>query len=239
MKRTVVLSLGILLAASTLAAQAPAKRAPAAKKEPISVPTLNQPPGLYAIFETSLGRIVTKFFEKEAPKTVKNFVALANLSRAQVKQLQTQSQGRALRDAVWTTAKMETSSRTGPGFFDGLIFHRVIPQFMVQGGDPLGTGTGDAGYKFEDEIVPGLKFDKPGRLAMANAGPGTNGSQFFITEVPTPWLDGHHTIFGQVVEGQEVVKAMTGVQRDRNDKPLKPITIEQLLIVRVGEAAGK
>lgn len=240
MKRFYLVMALILVCTLALGAQAPAEKAPAAKpaaKAAPEVPKLNQPPGLYAVFETSMGRITTKLFEKEAPKTITNFVALANLSRAQLKQLQAQYREKALRDAVWKTAKLETSTRTAAGYFDGLTFHRVIPRFMIQGGDPTGTGTGGPGYAFEDEIVSSLRFDKPGRLAMANAGPGTNGSQFFITEVPTPWLDGHHTIFGQVVEGQDVANKIANVQRDRSDKPVKPVVIERVTIVRVGEAA--
>ena len=232
MKRFFMAIALILVSTLTLAAQAPSET-----KTAPEVAKLDQPPGLYALFETSMGRITTKLFEKEAPKTVKNFVALANLSRAKFKEMQAQLRDRALRDAVWKTAKLETTTRTGRGYFDGLTFHRVIPRFMIQGGDPLGTGTGGPGYAFEDEIAPGLKFDRPGRLAMANAGPGTNGSQFFITEGPTPWLDGHHTIFGQVVEGQDVVNRMANVQRDRNDRPVKPVVIERVTIVRVGEVA--
>ena len=245
-KRTTLAVVSIFLMCATLLAQAPAKKAPAKKaraakpqKKEVSVPTLTEPPGLYAVLETSMGQIVVKLFEKEAPKTVKNFVALANLSRAQLKQLQIEYHGPALRDAVWKTAKLETSTRTGPGFYDGLIFHRVIPQFMIQGGDPLGNGTGDAGYKFEDEFSASLKFDQPGRLAMANAGPGTNGSQFFVTQVPTRSLDNHHTIFGQVVEGQDVVDKIVKTPRDKNDTPLKPIVIERVVIVRVAESAAK
>lgn len=238
MKRFFMAIALILVSTLTLAAQAPAAK-PAETSGAPEVPKLDQPPGLYAVFETSMGRIVTKLFEKETPKTVKNFAALANLSRAKFKEMQAQLRDRALRDAVWKTAKLETSTRAGRGYFDGLTFHRVIPRFMVQGGDPLGTGTGGPGYAFEDEIAPGLKFDRPGRLAMANAGPGTNGSQFFITQVPTPWLDGHHTIFGQVVEGQDVVNRMANVQRDRSDRPVKAVVIERVTIVRVPEATAK
>ncbi len=145
-----------------------------------------QGPGdLYAIFQTSAGDITVRLFEKDAPKTVANFVGLANGSKE------------------WTDPR--TRQKSSAALYDGTKFHRVIPQFMIQGGDPLGTGTGDPGYRFEDEFGSGKKFDKPGLLAMANAGPNTNGSQFFITEVPTPHLNNKHTIFGEVVSGFELV----------------------------------
>lgn len=159
-------------------------------------------PGLYAIFHTSKGTITCSLFEKEAPKTVANFVGLADGTKE------------------WTDPK--TGKKVKKRFYDGLIFHRVIPNFMIQGGDPEGTGRGGPGYKFEDEFNPSLKFDKPGKLAMANSGPHTNGSQFFITHVPTPWLDNKHTIFGQVVEGQDIV-----------DNIEKDVVLEKLEIKRV------
>ncbi len=166
--------------------------------------------GLYVILETSMGRIVCKFYEKEAPKTVANFVELA--------------QG----DKEWVDPK--TGEKVKKRFFNGLIFHRVIPDFMIQGGCPLGNGTGGPGYRFEDEISPDLHFDRAGILAMANSGPNTNGSQFFITTVPTPWLDGKHTIFGRVVKGQEVVDAISKVEKGFQDKPIKPIKIQWVMI---------
>src|SRR5574337_709448 len=142
-------------------------------------------PGLYATFDTSEGPIVVRLFESESPKTVKNFVDLAEGKRE------------------WTHPGTRQKSKNP--LYSGTIFHRVIPQFMIQGGDPMGTGTGGPGYRFADEIGPDNRFDKGGKLAMANAGPGTNGSQFFITEVPTPHLDRGHTIFGETVKGQELV----------------------------------
>ena len=172
-----------------------------------------RPAGTYAIFETSMGNITCKLFEKEAPKTVANFVGLAE------------------------GTKEFTDTRTGQKakrpFYDGLVFHRVIPKFMIQGGCPLGTGTGDPGYRFEDEFHPSLQHDKPGKLSMANAGPGTNGSQFFITVAATPWLDNHHTIFGEVIEGQDVAVKMSQVMRDRSDRPLEAITLRKVRIERV------
>jgi peptidyl-prolyl cis-trans isomerase A (cyclophilin A) len=170
-------------------------------------------PGLYATFETSMGKIVCKLYEKEAPKTVENFVGLAKGTRE------------------WTDPK--TGQKVRKPFYDGLIFHRVIPNFMIQGGCPLGNGTGGPGYKFEDEFDPALKFDKPGRLAMANSGPNTNGSQFFITVKDTPWLNNKHTIFGQVIEGQDVANKIANVERDARDKPLKDVVLKKVTIERV------
>lgn len=158
--------------------------------------------GLYAKFNTSKGEILVNLEFEKTPGTVGNFVALAE-------------------------GNLENSAKPqGTPYYDGLKFHRVIPDFMIQGGCPLGTGTGNPGYKFDDEIHPDLKHDAPGKLSMANAGPGTNGSQFFITHVETPWLDGKHTVFGNVVEGQDVVDAVA-----QGDK------IESIEIVRVGDAA--
>lgn len=170
-------------------------------------------PGLYAIFHTSKGAITCLLYEEEAPKTIDNFVGLANGTKE------------------WSDPK--TGQKVKRRLYDGLIFHRVIPDFMIQGGDPEGTGRGGPGYRFEDEFYPDLKFDKPGRLAMANAGPNTNGSQFFITHVPAPWLDNRHTIFGQVVEGQNLVDQIGGVKKDRSDKPLEDIVIQTLEIKRI------
>jgi len=148
----------------------------------IQVPGTGQ---LYARFHTSMGSLVVRLEEERAPNTVKNFVGLA---------MGTQE---------WTDPR--TGENKKAPLYDGTIFHRVIPDFMVQGGDPLGRGTGGPGYRFADEIGPDNRFDRPGLLAMANAGPNTNGSQFFITEIPTPWLDKGHTIFGEVVKGGDLV----------------------------------
>ena len=155
-------------------------------KDVISMANIPQGNGdLYAVFQTSRGNIVVKLFEKEAPKTVANFVGLATGKQE------------------WVDPRNGQKSKAK--LYDGTAFHRVIPQFMIQGGDPLGTGTGGPGYRFEDEFQSGKKFDRPGLLAMANAGPNTNGSQFFITEVPTPHLNNKHTIFGEVVKGQDLI----------------------------------
>ena len=138
-------------------------------------------------------------------------------------------------DAPKTTENFITLAERG--YYDGIIFHRVIKNFMIQGGDPTGTGMGDPGYTFEDEFDPNLNFDSPGRLAMANSGPGTNGSQFFITEVPTEHLNQHHTIFGQCDEPSlTVVKAIARVERDANDKPVTPVVLQKVTIVPEGQS---
>jgi peptidyl-prolyl cis-trans isomerase A (cyclophilin A) len=173
---------------------------------------LTRTPGTYAIFETSLGSIVCRLFEKEAPQTVANFVGLAEGSKE-------------FRDG-------RTGQKARRPFYDGLVFHRVIPGFMIQGGCPLGTGTGGPGYSFADEFPTALRHDRPGKLSMANAGPNTNGSQFFITVAPTPWLDNRHTIFGEVVEGQDVAVKISAVARDASDQPRQPVVIQKVRIER-------
>jgi peptidyl-prolyl cis-trans isomerase A (cyclophilin A) len=167
---------------------------------------------LTATLQTSQGRVVIRLFPDHAPKTVRNFVELAEGGR----QWTDPSTGRA------TTSKL----------YDGTVFHRVIPDFMIQGGDPLGSGRGGPGYQFADEIHPDLRFDRPHLLAMANAGPGTNGSQFFITVVPTPWLNGKHTIFGEVIEGADVVDKISRVKTGGQDRPADDVTIESVTVDR-------
>jgi len=174
---------------------------------------LDQPPGLYAVFETTMGRIVCRLFPDKAPETVANFVGLANGTKRWMD----------LKSNTWVQRR----------FYDGLIFHRVIPDFMIQGGDQTGTGSGGVGYKFKDEFSPDLTFAKSGKLAMANAGPNTNGSQFFITVAPTPHLNNHHTIFGEVVEGQSVADAIALVRKDANDRPRAPVVMTKVTIVEV------
>jgi peptidyl-prolyl cis-trans isomerase A (cyclophilin A) len=170
-------------------------------------------PGTYATFDTSEGTIVCRLFEKEAPKTVKNFVDLAEGNRE------------------WTHPVSRKKSKDR--LYDNTIFHRVIPDFMIQAGDPAGTGFGGPGYQFEDETKGSpYKFDKAGKLAMANAGPNTNGSQFFITVAPTQWLTGNHTIFGEIVEGQDVVDKIIATPRNRQDKPLKDVVLKSVNISR-------
>ncbi len=151
-----------------------------------------------AVIKTNMGNIELELFAKETPKTVENFVGLAN-----------------------------------KGYYKGVIFHRVIDNFMIQGGDPTGTGSGGKsiwGKSFNDEIVPQLVFDKEGLLAMANSGPNTNGSQFFITLAPTTWLNGHHTIFGKVIKGMDVVKAIGKAAKNKSDRPLKDMVMESVTI---------
>jgi len=170
-------------------------------------------PGHYAVFDTTLGEITCELFPDKTPVTVQNFVGLAQGTKEFV--------------------DPQTRERSKRPFYDGLVFHRVIPKFMIQGGCPLGSGPGGPGYKFQDEFVDDLSFDRPGRLAMANAGPGTNGSQFFITVAPTNWLDHHHTIFGQVVKGQEVVDKIVNTPRGSNDRPKTAVVMNAVKIVEV------
>jgi peptidyl-prolyl cis-trans isomerase A (cyclophilin A) len=205
--------------AGTACAQQSAKPADELPDAPqATAAALIRPNGPTVVMDTSMGRITCQFFQRQAPKAVANFIALAEGAKD------------------WTDPATQKLQHHKP-FFDGTIFHRVIPEFMIQGGDPTGTGTGDAGYSFADELDPDLGFDEPGRLAMANSGPDTNSSQFFITEVPTPHLNLKHTIFGQCDEASvEVVKTIARVQRDENDKPLEPVVLKKVTIVREGEA---
>lgn len=168
---------------------------------------------MLATLKTSLGDIKVQLFPDKAPKTVTNFVGL--------------SEG----TLDWADPKTG-AKQTGKSLYAGTVFHRVIKDFMIQGGDPLGLGVGGPGYKFADEIDSSLSFDGPGYLAMANSGPNTNGSQFFITTVPTPWLNGKHTIFGKVISGQDIVKKIEAVKTDANDRPETPVTLQSVLIER-------
>ena len=174
---------------------------------------MDRQPGVYATLDTSEGTIVCRLFEQDAPLTVKNFIELAEGTRE------------------WTHPRTHNKSKSP--LYNGTIFHRVIPDFMIQGGDPAGTGMGGPGYQFQDETKGSPHaFDKAGKLAMANSGPNTNGSQFFITLVPTQWLTGKHTIFGEVVEGQDVVEKIVKVPRNRQDKPDKDVVLNTVKIER-------
>ncbi len=173
---------------------------------------IGQKAGLYAIFETTYGEIVAKLEEEKTPETVANFAGLAN----------------GLKEF---TDPRSGDKKTEP-FYDGTIFHRVIRDFMIQAGDRLGSGMGGPGYRFKDEFHPTLRHTGPGILSMANAGPGTNGSQFFITLVPTPWLDNRHSVFGNVVKGLEVVEKIGDTRTGQMDRPVETISIKKLRIVR-------
>ena len=193
------------------AAKAPAKKAAAVTKAAPATPKTPRPDGLYTTISTSMGDITLKLFEKESPISVRNFADLAAGRKA------------------WTDPK--THARVRRPLYNGLIFHRVIEGFMIQGGDPTGTGMGGTDI-IKDEFDPTLKFDQPGRLAMANAGPGTGSCQFFITEVPTPHLNGHHPIFGQVVEHQELVSQITHVAKNGEGRPNTPVVMKRVTFER-------
>jgi len=207
----------LLLTFAALAfGQAPPAQPPAGSE---AVPSLEN--GLYAVFNTSMGTITAKLYEQEAPITVRNFTALARGTKA------------------WKDANGASVTRP---LYNNITFHRVIPNFMIQTGDPTATGSHDCGITIKDEIVPSLKFDKPGRLAMANrSAPNTGGCQFFITEVPYPSLDpspgnSGYTIFGQVVQGQELVGKIAHVPTGANDKPRTPVKLVSVTIKRIGPA---
>jgi len=209
-----------IAAAACAFAQAPGAAQPPAG----STPPPAREPGLYAIFNTSMGTITARLFENETPVTVRNFVALARGTKP------------------WKDGK--TGQMVAKPLYNNITFHRVIPNFMIQTGDPTATGSHDCGIKIKDEIVPTLKFDQPGRLGMANIGaPNTGGCQFFITEVPYPSLNGGYTVFGQVVDGQDLVSKIARVPRDGGDKPRTPVRLMSVTIKREGPApapaAGK
>jgi peptidyl-prolyl cis-trans isomerase A (cyclophilin A) len=186
--------------------------APGANTKPAVAPT-----GPTAVIDTSMGRLTCKLYEQQTPVTVANFIGLAEGTKD------------------WTDPTTLKKVHGQP-FYNGTTFHRVIPEFMIQGGDRAGDGTGDPGYFFKDEIDPSLTFDQPGRLAMANAGPATNGSQFFITEVPVQQLNGKHTIFGQCdTHTVLLVASIARMPRNSSDKPITPITINKITIVREGQ----
>ena len=183
---------------------------PEATFPPIQVPGKG---ALYARFVTSMGNVVIKLEEERTPKTVKNFVGLATGTQE------------------WKDPG-SGETKKGVPYYDGTIFHRVIPEFMAQGGDPLGRGTGGPGYKFADEFHPELRHDVPGVLSMANSGPGTNGSQFFLCEKPTPWLDNKHSVFGKAVVGADIIKKITHSPKGANDRPATDIVLKKVEIFR-------
>jgi peptidyl-prolyl cis-trans isomerase A (cyclophilin A) len=216
MKLQHTLLLPVLAAAFAVAAYAQTSNdlpdAPAA-----TAAALTRPNGPTVVMDTSMGRITCQFYQKQAPKAVANFIGLAEGTQE------------------WTDPTTHVKHHGKP-YFNGTVFHRVIPGFMIQGGDPTGTGMGDPGYAFRDEFDPNLNFDKPGRLAMANSGPNTNGSQFFITEQGYDSLNQHYTLFGQCDDASvDVVKAIARVPRDGNDKPLTPVVLKKVTIVREGQ----
>jgi peptidyl-prolyl cis-trans isomerase A (cyclophilin A) len=201
--------------APTTPPAAPAAEIPDAPQATVAASIV--PNGPTVVMDTSMGRITCQFFQKQAPKAVANFIALAEGSRD------------------WTDPATKKVQHKKP-LYDGTTFHRVIPGFMVQGGDPTGTGMGDPGYSFDDEFDPNLNFDKPGRLAMANSGPNTNGSQFFITEQAYDSLNQHYSLFGQCDDASvDVVKTIARVERDSNDKPLTPVVLKKVTIVPEGK----
>ncbi|MFZ0305012.1 MAG: TonB family protein [Terracidiphilus sp.] len=217
----------VLFAGAALAQQAtqsttqstqPAAQTPAPALPDAPVATAVLPNGPTVVMDTSMGRITCQFFQKQAPLAVANFIGLAEGTKE------------------WTDPATNKVMRRKK-FYDETPFHRVIPEFMIQGGDPTGTGTGGPGYAFDDEFDPNLNFDVPGRLAMANSGPNTNASQFFITELPQESLNQHYTIFGQCDDSSvAVVKTIARVERDGNDKPLSPVILEKVTIVREGQS---
>ena len=175
-----------------------------------------QPTGATVLFDTSMGQMSCRLFDKQAPVAVANFMGLATGTKE--------------------FTDPATKQKVKRAYYDGTTFHRVIPGFMIQGGDPLGTGEGDPGYSFNDEFDPALNFDVPGRLAMANSGPNTNGSQFFITELAEPFLDQKYVIFGQCDDHSvSIVKAIARVNRDSNDKPLEPVTLTKVTVIPAGQ----
>jgi len=208
--------------AATIAASAPAQTATKPADDlpdapQATGPALIHPNGPTAVLDTSMGRITCQFFQRQAPHAVANFIALAEGTKD------------------WTDP-VTNKRHHGKPLYNGTTFHRVIPEFMIQGGDPAGTGMGDPGFTFADEVDPDLKFDQPGRLAMANSGPDTNGSQFFITEQAYDSLNLHYTLFGQCDEPSVlVVKTIARVERDSQDKPLTPVVLKKVTIVREGQ----
>ena len=215
--RTLFCTLALIASTSLLGAAQAAAPAKPPVRTPAAAPT-SEPA---AVIHTTAGDMHCQLFEKDAPIGVANFIGLANGTKD------------------WTNP-ISRAKKHGVPLYDGTIFHRVIPQFMIQGGDPAGSGSGDVGFEFKNESSPTLKFDRPGRMAYANAGPGTNGSQFFITEVPYPSLNGGYTLFGQCDEASiALVKQIARMGRDANDRPYRPVKITHIVITKGGAPAAK
>ena len=216
------ISIGLLvlvLSLSAMSQTAPAASTPPKRTGPAASTAASADP--VAIIDTSAGKLTCTLFPKQAPIGVENFIGLATGTKD------------------WTSP-VTRAKKHGVPLYDGTIFHRVIPEFMIQGGDPAGNGTGDPGYKFKNETSPDLTFNRPGRLAYANSGPDTNGSQFFITEVPYPSLNGGYTIFGQCDDASvELVKQIARMGRDGNDRPFRPIKINHITVTKPGAPAAK
>jgi len=213
----IVPTLALACAVSTLAQDAPKPADDLPDAPQATAAAMVVPNGPKVVMDTSMGRITCQFFQRQAPVAVANFIGLAQGTKD------------------WTDPTTKQVQH-GKRLYDGTIFHRVIPGFMIQGGDPTGTGMGDPGFSFNDEFDPNLNFDVPGRLAMANSGPNTNGSQFFITEQAYPTLDQHYTIFGQCDDSSvSVVQAIAQVDRDANDKPTTPVVLNKVTIVPEGQ----
>lgn len=209
--------LGATLGATALAQDTPKPAEPLPDAPQATAAAMIHPNGPTVVMDTSMGRITCQFFQKQAPTAVANFIGLVQGTKD------------------WTDPQTQKKMHNKP-YYDETTFHRVIPEFMIQGGDPTGTGSGDPGYKFDDEFDPNLNFDVPGRLAMANSGPNTNGSQFFITEQAYDSLNQHYTIFGQCDDPSvNVVKAIARVERDANDKPVTPVVLKKVTIVPEGQ----
>jgi peptidyl-prolyl cis-trans isomerase A (cyclophilin A) len=220
MRQTAML-LAVVFALSTFCCSqaAPASKAAPAHKPAVAHPAAPAAAGPTAIIQTSMGNLTCTLFPKVAPIGVANFIGLANGTKD------------------WTSP-VTHDKKHGVPLYDGTIFHRVIPEFMIQGGDPAGSGAGDPGYAFKNETSPLLKFDRPGRLAYANAGPGTNGSQFFVTELPSDSLNGGYTLFGQCDDASvELVKKIARMPRNANDRPNSPVKIVHIKIVTGATAA--
>jgi peptidyl-prolyl cis-trans isomerase A (cyclophilin A) len=220
------ISLSICLLISAVSSAGWSQTAPAAKSAPAKKPataTAAKPAavpaaGPTAVIDTTAGKLTCTLFPDKAPIGVANFIGLAQGTKD------------------WTNP-VSHAKKHGVPLYDGTIFHRVIPEFMIQGGDPAGSGSGEIGFEFKNETSPTLKFDRPGRLAYANAGPDTNGSQFFITEVPYPHLNGGYTIFGQCDEASvALVKQIARMGRDSNDRPYRPVKINHITIAKAGAA---